>query len=335
MRLFRFAFSLIALGSLGVSSVSHAAFDYGRTCPTVQSALERIALERKDAAAEALKTGKVTTLNMPVPVPGNYQGYWSLPNCNEPDVTTIYTKYFSYSLIFGAEACLQKVRSIAEGSDFMEIRVPSDNLIKQMEEGEKSFEVGFTVEDKPADLEKSWSENVNPKTPVFKFNYCSTAPDPEHYKLHAPGLKLIRYMDHAVDICDQRSDLAFKDNSDCHHLLYVMSDGNVDFELTAEEIKKALLMLNYLAFINHNGAAIDNLIGSMEKAEERAKKLAELAIKTLDTDGNGTLKRVEITDNYKKLPNNSPEWFYFKKQFKSLANMFPSFDPEYVKEEKE
>lgn len=329
----RFTLLAIAICLLGFSTISYADFDYGRTCPTVEAALTRIAQEREDAAVEALKTGKLTTMNVPVPIPGHYQGYWSLPGCENPDVTTVYTKYFSYSMIYGAEACIQQVRSVSEGKDFTEIRIPSDNIIKQLI-NEKTFQAGFTVDDAPADLEKTWSENVNPETPSFQFHYCG-APDPEHYQLHAPGLKLIRYLDHAVDICDQRNDLSFKDNSDCHHLLYVMADGNVDFELTKTEIKKALLMLNYLAFVNHNGAGIDNLTVSMEKAEKRAKKLANLAIQLLDTDGNGTLTRVEIVDNHKKMPNNSSEWYFFKKQFKSIANIFPSFDPDYVKKEEE
>ena len=68
----------------------------------------------------------------------------------------------------------------------------SDNIIKQYNAEEESFEAAFTVNDDPADLSKSWAENINEESPVFKFHKCS-APNPDHYKLHAPGLKLILY----------------------------------------------------------------------------------------------------------------------------------------------
>ena len=317
--------AIFGLSLSAFSSTSHAAFDYGHTCPTVEAALERLAIERENAAADALKSGNVeTSLNTHLPVPGKYQGYWALDNCEDPDVTTIYTKYFSYSLIYGAEACLQKVREVNEGQDFTEINIPSDNLVLQTKQDR--LITGFTQDDAPADLQKSWESNLSNESPTFTFKYCQTPPDPEHYTLHAPGLKLIRYMDHALEICDQRRDLSFADNSDCHHLLFVMADGNVDFELTKDEIKKAVLMLNYLAFINHNGAAIDNLTVSMDKAADRATEMADVAMNIMDADGNGTLTRQEIEDNYKKLPQNSPAWYFVQKKFKEIANIFPTFD---------
>tara|TARA_R110002124_G_scaffold149220_1_gene314953 strand:+ start:90350 stop:91348 length:999 start_codon:yes stop_codon:yes gene_type:complete len=318
------AISLCLLLSVSFSDKASADFNYGHTCPTVEAALIRIAQEHKDAAVNALKTGIAAPAEVAVPIPGPYQGYWSLPNCDTPDVTTIYTKYFSYSLMFGAEACLQQVENVAEGSNFTQITVPSDNIIKQYNAEEESFEAAFTVNDDPADLSKSWAENINEESPVFKFHKCS-APNPDHYKLHAPGLKLIRYMDHAVTICNQDPNLSFANNEDCHHLLLVIADADVNFEVSAEEIKKGLLMLNYLSFINHNGAAIDNLIGSMEKAEKRAETLSHLMITVMDEDKSGGLTRTEVENNYKKLPDNSSEWYYFKKMFKSLDNIFPSF----------
>jgi Ca2+-binding EF-hand superfamily protein len=48
-------------------------------------------------------------------------------------------------------------------------------------------------------------------------------------------------------------------------------------------------------------------------------------ISLMDEDKSGTLTRLEIEENYKKLPNNSSEWDYFKKMFRSLNNIFPSF----------
>lgn len=319
--------TLLAAGFLSFAPAAYANFDYGHTCPTVEAALERLALEREDAAAEALKSGNAFagTLNNHLPVPGNFQGYWALDNCEDPDVTTIYTKYFSYSLIYGAEACLQKVRNVQQGQDFTEINIPSDNLILQQKQSDALI-TGFTQDDAPADLNKDWQNNLSKESPTFTFKYCQTAPDPERYPLHAPGLKLIRYMDHALELCDQRSDLAFADNDDCHHLLYVMADSDINFELDKDEIKKAVLMLNYLAFINHNGAEIDNLTVSMEKAEERAAEMADIAVTIMDSDGNGTLTRQEIEDSYKKLPQNSPAWYFVQKKFKEIANIFPTFD---------
>jgi hypothetical protein len=318
------AFVVCLLLTVIFSEKASADFDYGHTCPTVEAALIRIAQEYEDAAMTALKTGNAAPKEVAVPIPGPYQGYWSLPNCNTPDVTTIYTKYFSYSLLFGAEACIQQVQNVAEGTDFTQISIPSDNIIKQYNAAENSFEAGFTVDDAPADLSKNWEENLNEEAPIFKFRNCP-APNPDHYKLHAPGLKLIRYMDHAVTLCNQSADLSFADNEDCHHLLMVIADKDVNFALSAEEIKKGLLMLNYLSFVNHNGASIDNLTGSMEKAERRAQTLANLMISLMDEDKSGTLTRLEIEENYKKLPNNSSEWYYFKKMFRSLDNIFPSF----------
>lgn len=318
--------SLLALNLNAYSAKSYADFDYGHTCPTVEAALERLALEREDAARQALTTGKHIVINSSLPntpVPGNFQGYWSLPNCDAPKVTTIYTKYFSYSLIYGAEACLQKVHDVKQGADFTQITVPSDNTINKPLD-DKRYIAGFTARNTLADLDKSWDENTPEQSAKFEFQLCS-APDAEHYKTHAPGLKLIRYMDHALEICNQREDLAFKDNEDCHHLLFVMADDTVDFELTAEEIEKALQMLNYLAFVNHEGAAEDLLKDSMAVSDIKAKKLAQIAIKMLDKDGDGTLKRTELDNFYKKLPQNETSWPYFEKKFQSLSNIFPSF----------
>lgn len=319
--------ALFALSFGGFAEKSYADFDYGHTCPTVEAALKRIAQEREDAAKQALITGKEIVLNASLPktpIPGSFQGYWSLPSCAAPEASSIYTKYFSYSLIYGAEACLQKIRDVQKGLDFTQITLPSDNTINQLHKNEY-YVAGFTARHTTADLEKSWYENTPEDSISFKFHSCEKAPDPEHFKTHAAGLKLIRYLDHALELCEQDSDLAFKDNEDCHHLLYVMADDNVDFELTAEEIEKALLMLNYLAFVNHNGAAEDLLKDSMRVSGEKAKVLAQLAIRMLDKDGNGTLKRTELDNFDKKLPKNETSWPYFQKKFDSLSNIFPSF----------
>ena len=48
--------AIFGLSLSAFSSTSHAAFDYGHTCPTVEAALERLAIERENAAADALKT---------------------------------------------------------------------------------------------------------------------------------------------------------------------------------------------------------------------------------------------------------------------------------------
>ena len=63
----------------------------------------------------------------------------------------------------------------------------------------------------------------------------------------------------------------------------------------------------------------------MEKAEKRAETLSHLMITVMDEDKSGGLTRTEVENNYKKLPDNSSEWYYFKKMFKSLDNIFPSF----------
>lgn len=318
-------FLLLLFFTIGFTGNARAEFDYGRTCPTVEAALIRLAQERENAAAEALKTGQVSPLNFHnTPVPGNFQGYWSLPNCDTPDVTQVFTKYFSYSIIYGTEACLQKIRYIREGSNFTEFSVPSNYLVNRKLD-DNSYITGFTLNNEPADLSKDWEGNRHPETQTFTFHYCP-APSPDHYKLHAPGLKFVRYLDHVLEICDQSQDLAFKNNEECHHLLYVMADDNVDFELTKEEIIKALKMLHYASYINHNGAMIENLRLSLDKAEKKAILFADLAVSLLDEDNNRTLKRTEITKNYKRLPEDSPEWFFFQRNFRSLGNIFPSFD---------
>jgi|TARA_R110002126_G_scaffold13118_7_gene57324 hypothetical protein len=314
---------LLSLSFGGFTQKAFADFNYGKTCPTVEAALQRLSQERADSAANALKTGSQTPLTTPTPIPGGFQGYWSLPNCDTPQASSIYTKYFSYSLIYGAEACLQKVRDVKKGLDFTQITLPSDNTVNQLHEKDH-YIAGFTARDTLADLDKSWDENTPEDSVSFKFHYCP-APNPEHYKTHAPGLKLIRYLDHALELCEQSPDLAFKDNEDCHHLLFVMADDNVDFELTAEEIEKALQMVNYLAFANHNGAAEDLLRESMGVSAQKAKSLAQMAITRFDQDGNGTLKRTELDNFYKKVPQNEASWPYFKKKFHSLSNIFPSF----------
>lgn len=240
--------------------------------------------------------------------PQKMQGFWTLPDCRNPERYAVYSRFFRLT-IEPEGIWLDRLQSLQDNPKFSRIRVGDDTLLVHVT---NDGIMELNEPDNPYDYSQGilWDE-LKRKGRYREFTRCYEISP----KNHEAGIEAMEYLDEISQLCTTGY------SEGCAPFLFTAADTDKDGRLAEKEVSAFLEKISYLSAVSHGPILPNQLEEAMAVAYKNAPMLARILVIGRDRNGTQTLEPGELSDLHTNFPQHEAA-NYFAEKVRSLTLVF-------------
>lgn len=240
--------------------------------------------------------------------PQKMQGFWTLPDCRNPERYTVYSRFFRLT-IEPEGIWLDRLQSVQENEKFSRIRVGDDTILTYTT---NDGILELSEPDNPYDYSPGvpWDE-LKTKGRYREFTRCYEISP----KNHEAGIEAMEYLDEISQLCTTGY------SEGCAPFLFTAADSDKNGHLTEKEVSSFLEKIAYLSSVSQGPVMPNQLEEALGAAYKNAPVLARILVIGRDRNGTQTLEPDELSDLHTNFPQHEAA-DYFAEKVRSLTLIF-------------
>lgn len=240
--------------------------------------------------------------------PQKMQGFWTLPDCRNPERFAVYSRFFRLT-IEPEGIWLDRILSVQEEDKFSRIRAGEQTLLAHTT---NDGILELTEPENPHDYSKGvpWDE-LKMRGSYREFTRCYEI-EPKN---HEAGVEAMEYLDEISELCTSGY------SEGCAPFLFTAADKDRSNKLGEKEVSDFLEKISYLAAVSRGPIMQNQLEEEMAPAYKYAPVLARILVIGRDANGSQSLESNELADLHTNFPQHEAA-DYFSEKVRSLTLIF-------------